>query len=229
MKLKEKISNLFSEIHNCNFNDYLKCNFFSKNIKFHKDFARIVPYKNTIITMDKTSNCNIDGVFFVNGNKPKKSKAESYLSLGAGSQLNIQGFVNLYYNSELILYDNAQVDIKTTFMNAGVQIRSMNHITIGKECLIARDVMIMDFDAHRIKFSDGRTNVLTAPINIGDHVWIGVGAKVLQGVNIGSGSIIAAGSVVTKDIPNNCLAAGVPAKVIKTDVEWYNEKNFKLN
>lgn len=51
---------------------------------------------------------------------------------------------------------------------------------------------------------------------IGDHVWIGAGAMVCPGVSIGSNSIIAAGAVVTKDIPANSVAAGVPAKVIKT-------------
>lgn len=58
------------------------------------------------------------------------------------------------------------------------------------------------------------------PVEIGNNVWIGVGATILKGVTIGDGAIIAAGSVVTKDIPARCLAAGVPAKVIKTDVEW---------
>lgn len=58
------------------------------------------------------------------------------------------------------------------------------------------------------------------PVEIGNNVWIGVGTTILKGVTIGDGAIIAAGSVVTKDIPARCLAAGVPAKVIKTDVEW---------
>lgn len=52
-------------------------------------------------------------------------------------------------------------------------------------------------------------------ITVGDHVWIGAGAIILPGVTIGAGSIIGAGSVVTHDIPSGCIAAGVPARVIK--------------
>ena len=58
------------------------------------------------------------------------------------------------------------------------------------------------------------------PITIGKHVWIGQNAMILKGVNIGDGAVIAAGAVVTKDVPAGCLAAGVPAKVIKKDVIW---------
>ena len=61
---------------------------------------------------------------------------------------------------------------------------------------------------------------MTAPIVIGDHVWIGMNVIVLKGVTIGEGSIVAAGSVVNKDVPPHCLVAGVPAKVVKTDVTW---------
>ena len=57
-------------------------------------------------------------------------------------------------------------------------------------------------------------------MNIGNHVWIGAKAMIMKGVNIGDGAIIAAGAVVTKDVPARCLVAGVPAKVIKTDIEW---------
>ena len=61
---------------------------------------------------------------------------------------------------------------------------------------------------------------MSAPIKIGNHVWIGQGATILKGVTIGNNSIIAAGAIVTKDIPANCIAAGVPARVIKEDVNW---------
>ena len=61
---------------------------------------------------------------------------------------------------------------------------------------------------------------MTQPVFIGNHVWIGTNVTILKGVTIGDGAIIAAGSVVTKSVPSKCLAAGVPAKVIKENVEW---------
>lgn len=61
---------------------------------------------------------------------------------------------------------------------------------------------------------------VSAPIVIGDHVWIGMNVIVLKGVTIGEGAVVAAGSVVTKDVPPYSLVAGVPANVIKIDIKW---------
>jgi acetyltransferase-like isoleucine patch superfamily enzyme len=66
----------------------------------------------------------------------------------------------------------------------------------------------------------GGKNSNTMPIIIGDNVWIGMNCIILKGVTIGDGAIIAAGSVVNKDIPPRALAAGAPARVIKENVGW---------
>ncbi len=91
-------------------------------------------------------------------------------------------------------------------------------VTIGNDCLIACHTVIV---AGNHNFSDItkkiNTQGLTAKgITIGDDVWIGTGVSILDGVHIGSHTVIGAGSVVTKDIPDNSIAVGVPAKVIKT-------------
>jgi acetyltransferase-like isoleucine patch superfamily enzyme len=62
--------------------------------------------------------------------------------------------------------------------------------------------------------------ILCKPIIIGNNVWIGLNAIILKGVIIGDGSIITAGAIVNKDVPERCLAGGVPAKILKTNVEW---------
>ena len=69
-------------------------------------------------------------------------------------------------------------------------------------------------------FDDLFQNQKSAPIMIGDHVWIGFGATILGGVTIGDGAIVAAGAVVTKDVPPKALVGGVPAKVLRSDIEW---------
>ena len=101
-------------------------------------------------------------------------------------------------------------------------------ITIGNDVNIGGDCLILDTDAHPQDYikrrnsyrnSVGRSlyleNVPSAPIVIDDDVWIGARCQILKGVHIGARTIIAAGSVVVKDIPSDCISAGIPCKVIK--------------
>ena len=63
-------------------------------------------------------------------------------------------------------------------------------------------------------------SVRTSPIVIGNHVWIGRRAMIMKGVTIGDGAVVAAGAIVTKDVPPNCVVAGVPARVVKENIFW---------
>lgn len=83
--------------------------------------------------------------------------------------------------------------------------------------VIAKQVLIRDSDNHDIIY-DGYMK--SAPIWIGKHCWIGMRACILKGVTIGDGAIVAAGSVVTRDVPARALVGGVPARIIKENVEW---------
>jgi acetyltransferase-like isoleucine patch superfamily enzyme len=98
-----------------------------------------------------------------------------------------------------------------------VAIKCGNHIKIGYGVFIAENVIIRDDDGHDI--IDGR-HVRSKPILIGDHVWIGTNALILKGVTIGSGSIVAAGAIVNKDVPPRTLVGGVPARIIKDNIDW---------
>ena len=102
-------------------------------------------------------------------------------------------------------------------MNYNSTITCFDHIEIGEGVCIAENVVIRDSDNHTIIREGYRQ---TAPIKIGKHVWIGVNCTILKGVTIGGGAVIAAGAGVTKDVPPHALVGGVPAKVIRTDVEW---------
>lgn len=95
----------------------------------------------------------------------------------------------------------------------GVHIDAQNLIKIGNNVRIAPYTIILDSDYHDVQnpFSD----VSGQPITIEDNVWIATRSTILKGVTIGRGSVIATGAVVTKDVPENCIAAGVPARVIK--------------
>ncbi len=103
------------------------------------------------------------------------------------------------------------------FLNRNVKLVCLERIEIGNDCLFADAVHLYDHD-HR---SDDLARPIkdqgyvTAPIKIGHNVWLGARVTVLKGVTIGDGAIIAAGAVVTKDIPANAIAGGIPAKVLK--------------
>jgi acetyltransferase-like isoleucine patch superfamily enzyme len=100
-----------------------------------------------------------------------------------------------------------------TYLNYGVSIGVRQEVAIGANCLIGQYVIIMDSDYHDLVTRAAPGPV--APVVIEDDVWLGARVVVLKGVRIGRGSAIGAGSVVTRDIPPGCLAAGVPARVVR--------------
>lgn len=85
--------------------------------------------------------------------------------------------------------------------------------------MISDDVRIQDSDNHYV-VENGKNKSNTQPIIIGNHVWIGKNVLILKGVHIGDGVIVAAGSVVIRDVPPNSLLAGNPARVVKKDAMW---------
>ncbi|HEY9175929.1 MAG TPA: DapH/DapD/GlmU-related protein [Verrucomicrobiae bacterium] len=90
-------------------------------------------------------------------------------------------------------------------------------IVIGDGCQIGDQVAIYDCDFHEINpATRNRSCGPTQPVSVGNNVWLGSRVMVLKGVNIGDNSVVAAMSVVTKSIPPNSVAAGVPAKVVRS-------------
>ncbi|WP_288130258.1 acyltransferase [Microbulbifer sp.] len=109
----------------------------------------------------------------------------------------------------------ATIDIGDyVLISPGVRISAGQSISIGNACMIAANVYISDSDWHGL-YNRTRPFRCTAPISIGDNVWIGDSAIVCKGVNIGDNAVVGAGSVVTRDVPANAVVAGNPARVIK--------------
>ena len=117
---------------------------------------------------------------------------------------------NLYDKPELIIGNN-------TTINYLVGISVEHSVKIGNNCVIAGEVMIFDNNSHALHFENNRkmTKHDVAPIKIEDHVWIGMRSFICKGVTIGYGSVVAACSVVTKDVPPMTLVGGNPARIIK--------------
>jgi len=98
-----------------------------------------------------------------------------------------------------------------SFLHRNAQIICEQAVTIGRNCSVSWDAIIMDSDQH----SRAGIATHTAPVTIGDDVWIGCRAIILKGVSIGNGAVVAAGAIVTRDVPENALVAGQPARVVR--------------
>ncbi len=133
-----------------------------------------------------------------------------------------------YFPSPLFMNTCAHIEARTatasinigdgTHLNNNfVAIAEHTMISIGKNCKIGTSVEMLDSDFHGINLADrSRSRPEWAkPVVVGDNVFIGSNTRILKGVTIGSGSVIANSSVVTRDIPSNVIAGGNPAKVIK--------------
>lgn len=103
---------------------------------------------------------------------------------------------------------------KHVFINMGCKFQDQGGIFIDDGALIGHNVVLATLN-HALSPRD-RATMVPAPIRIGKRVWIGANATVLPGVTIGDGAIVAAGAVVTKDVPENVIVGGVPAKIMRT-------------
>lgn len=143
-------------------------------------------------------------------------KPHSKISIGKSCGFRSSQFSNLIginrKCSVSTLSGSATIRIGNKCGFSGTVIGSESSITIGNNVRCGANTLITDSDWH----SDDPRSGIPRPVNIKDNVWLGVNAIVLKGVTIGENSVIGAGSIVTKDIPANVIAAGNPCKVIRS-------------
>ncbi|ATV34784.1 acyltransferase [Fusobacterium pseudoperiodonticum] len=177
-------------------------------------------------------------------NKIKISGDNNILYIGKNSLLrnchiSINGNNNVLYigddcvvNSTSIILDNESAEIrignKTSIGKAQIVSLEPYKIEIGEDCMFSYDVEIRNTDSHKIydKNTNKRINEGNS-ISIGNHVWLGMRAIILKGVNIEDNSIVAGGSIVTKDVKANTIVSGAPAKQIRENIYWTREEVMK--
>lgn len=141
-----------------------------------------------------------------------------------GARIQIGREVMFMQDCTLHLYGDVRIGDRCYF-NRGCYLVAHERLHIGAGCIVGQRVSIHDQD-HRmtpLEMHPGDRGYDSAPVIIEDNVWIGAHAVILKGVHIGRGAVIAAGAVVTKDVPAYALAGGVPARVIKQlDAEGAN-------
>lgn len=151
----------------------------------------------------------------------RKNKILNQLLGGRGKNLWITAPFYVDYGDNIYFGDNCEVNMNCTFLDD-------NEIIIGDNALIAPNVQI--YTAYhptnaKDRFGEPKEDgsfefckTMTAPVKIGDNVWIGGGAIIMPGVTIGNNVVIGAGSIVTKNIPDNKIAFGNPCRVIKDNI-----------
>lgn len=197
----------------CNF---INLNFISKNVVKGNIFS-FWNYKNCLVQLNKGARLTLKADLTMGVKQVKKSQMETRLLIEENGEMIVDAPFAMFAGSYIRVFKNSRLILHGGFINENVQISCGDKIEIGKDCTIGRDVVIRSYDGHIIKVSDYK---ISEPIIIKDHVWIGQGATILKGVTIGEGAIIAAGALVTKDVPDHSIVGGVPAKVLRENIQW---------
>ena len=176
---------------------------------------RVLNRSNILVAPTATIAMAERSSFEINRQDYIKTHERSTLYLGDNATLKINGRFTMHGHSSIMVHKGATLEIgDNTYLNGG-SIDCSEGIYIGNDCAIADGVQIMDNSWHAVNGASQKQEV-----RIGNKVWIATNALIMPGVTIGDGAIIAAGAVVTKDVPARCMVAGVPAKVIKENVDW---------
>jgi len=146
---------------------------------------------------------------------------------GNNCEIEIMEHCNLK-NLDLWIEDDCgkiQIGYRTTIEGGHIAATEGHSITIGEDCMFSHEIVIRNGDSHSIyeKTTDKRINT-AQNVKIGNHVWLGEGAKVLKGSIINEGTIIATGAIVSGNVMNNSIYAGVPARVVKENIYWKRER-----
>ena len=144
----------------------------------------------------------------------------SVIRVRDGASFHVAGRVALQRGVRIVV-DSGRLEIGhgTNVNGLGTKILCAQSVTIGSGCTFSWDVQVLDNDFHAITV-DGVQQPSSAPVVIGDRVWVGTRAVILKGVTIGDGAVVAAGAVVTKDVPPGAVVAGMPAKVVGRADSW---------
>lgn len=197
-------------------NVFLRLNFLCRGTE-REPGEFLIPTPCCRVAVQRGARLALKGTLLLGWKPFRGSRVETRLMVETDSTLTVEGRVTVYAGGDIRVREGGRLTLQGGYFNDGVQIACHRAVTIGRDCAIAREVIIRDTDAHELAGGEHRKS---AEIRIGDRVWIGTRAIILKGVTIGDGAVIAAGAVVTKDIPPRSLAAGVPARVIRENVEW---------
>lgn len=196
-------------------------NFFRKNSFRLNKRSLLVSTAYSVFDLHRNSVLNINGLVMYGYKKYRGSRLETSLWMDEGAVFNmgsLKGGFGISHGSDIQIFKNAKLSVGSCAINRNVQIICQEEIVIGDDVLISRDVVIRDNDGGHKVLTEGYKP--TAPVHIGDHVWIGQGAMIMKGVTIGDGAIIGAGAFVATNVKPGSLVMPDPARTFAKNVEW---------
>lgn len=159
------------------------------------------------------------------GNPDKSAPIVSRLPIniyfGKNSKVTIGHSVSVGPGVNIIVKDKAILTIgNSTYFTSDMHLEVVNSVEIGNDCAISWGVTIIDDDHHQLVSGNEKKESNTNAVCIGNKVWVGCNVTILKNTFIGNNSVIAAGSVVKGNFPDNSLIAGNPAKIVKQNIDW---------
>jgi len=190
----------------------LKCRRYNNKIGLFK----VAIGRKVLITCGRNFKIEGSGQLFIGhdmGKFPRGSR--SSFRIGNNSRLVLNGKYSLLSGHQINIDDNATLELGSGYINHDAKVFCKTRIKIGNNVIIGEDLCLMDSDSHSLN-----NGGISSEVVIEDNVWIGLRCTVLKGVTINTGSVIAANSLVVRDVPARTLVGGNPARVIKSDVIW---------
>jgi hypothetical protein len=179
--------------------------------------GRVVVYPNVHLGLRGRTSIKCRGRLLLGRRFNVGRYLESELKLvGDDACFDVEGAFSIFTGFSISVNPGASLKLGSGYINSRCVIDCFDEISIGHDVAISKGVVVRDSDNHTI--IDGRP--ISAPIRIGDHVWIGLNAVILKGVTLGNGAVVAAGAVVTHDVPARTIVGGVPARILRQNVDW---------
>jgi acetyltransferase-like isoleucine patch superfamily enzyme len=137
--------------------------------------------------------------------------------IGPGATVHLGRFCWIGHGTKIRCHEGEVHIGAKTVMGQECTISAFQHVSIGRECILADRVMLIDFD-HGVVEVDRpvrEQGIYKRDVRVGHNVWIGYGVAILRGVTVGDNSVLGTSTIVSKDVPANAVAAGVPVRVIR--------------
>jgi acetyltransferase-like isoleucine patch superfamily enzyme len=182
--------------------------FMRANNMLNRHYARLLA-RYALLKLRHGKRLRTDGICFV--------CAGVKLEIGRGATLRIGRWAWIGHGTKIRVHEGEVSIGAKTVMGQECTISAYQHVEIGRECIVADRVMMIDFDHGTVEVERPirEQGIYKRDVRIGHNVWIGYGACILRGVVVGDNAIVGTSAVVTKEVPENAVVAGIPARVIR--------------